>query len=92
MKHQLKYVGRSHEAYLKDSPDFLKHTEEKNWHENLPDNAMIVVIDVIGLYDNIPSLEGVKSVEECLGENSRFKVPPRFISRLLPIIPNYLFF
>ena len=30
---------------------------------------MIVVLDVIGLYDNIPPYEGVK----CVGENVRVK-------------------
>jgi hypothetical protein len=68
VEHHLKDIGKSHESYLEDTPDFIRHIEEINQGENLPDSALLVVIDVIGLYDNIPPTEGVKSVASALEE------------------------
>ena len=53
---------------------------------------MLVVIDVIGLYDNIPPKEGVKSVGEALRERPTSKVPAEYMERLLQIILDYLVF
>ena len=58
--------------------------------ELLPQNAMLVVIDVIGLYDNIPPKEGVKCVARGLKESPSSKVPAELIERLLQIILDYL--
>ena len=64
VEHHLKELGKSHDSYLEDTPDFLRHIQEINEGENLPDSVLLVVIDVIGLYDYIPPHEGVKSVEK----------------------------
>ena len=53
---------------------------------------MLVVIDAIGLYDNIPPEEGVTCVGEGLKEQSNLKVPSEFITRLLTIIQDYSVF
>ena len=50
---------------------------------------MLVVIDVIGLYDNIPPEEGVNSVGKSLEERPTSTVPSGFILRLLHIILDY---
>ena len=52
----------------------------------------MVVIDVIGLYDNIPPNEGVHCVEESLKEKPGSNVPPGLITRLLQIILDYSVF
>ena len=44
---------------------------------------MLVVIDAIGLYTNIPQEEGVLCVEEALQQRVNAKVPSKFINRLL---------
>ena len=92
VEHHLKPIGKSHESYLEDTPDFLRYIEEINKGETLPNNSMLVVIDVIGLYDNIPPEEGVQSVGEELQEISNSKVPPGFIMRLLKLILDYSVF
>ena len=53
---------------------------------------MIVVIDAVGLYDNIPPKEGVQCVGEGLKENPSSRVPSGFIERLLKIILEYSVF
>ena len=89
VEHYLRDLGKSHESYLEDTPDFLRHIEEINSGGKLPSNAMLVVIDAIGLYDNIPPEECVKSVEDGLSEKPSSKVPSGFITRLLQIILEY---
>ena len=92
VEHHLKEIGKSHESYLEDTPDFLRHVEEINKGEKLPDSALLVVIDAIGLYNNIPPNEGVKSVAKALEEKPTSKVPSGFITRLLQIILEYSVF
>ena len=58
MEHHIKEAGRSHEAYIQDTPDFLRHLQEVQMEEE----DMLVVIDVKALYTNIPPAEAVKSV------------------------------
>ena len=53
---------------------------------------MLVVIDVIGLYPNIPPDEGVRCVGEGLSELPDSKVPAQLIMRLLDIIQDYSVF
>ena len=53
---------------------------------------MLVVLDVIGLYTNIPQEEGVLCVEEALEQRVNPKVPSKFITRLLEIILQYSIF
>ena len=91
-EHHIKELGQIHEAYLQDTPHFLREIETLNQGEELPSSAMLVVIDAIGLYDNIPPEEGVKSVGEALRERPVTKVPAAYIERLLQIILDYSVF
>ena len=63
------------------TPTNKEHIEEINKGEKLPETDMPVVIDAIGLYDNIPPEEGVKSVGESLQERKTSTVPSGFIMR-----------
>ena len=45
---------KGHDSYIQDTPDFLRQLQHINQNETLPDNALLVVIDAIGLYTNIP--------------------------------------
>ena len=74
-----KPIGKYRESYLEDTPYFLRYREEINKGQTLSTNSTLVVIDAIGLYDNIPPEEGVQSVGEELKEIPNSKVPPGFI-------------
>ena len=86
VEHHLKEVGTLHDTYLQDTPDFLRRLQQMNMEEKLPEHALLVVVDAIGLYTNIPQDEGVQCVEEALGERTNPAVPGSYITRLLEII------
>ena len=86
VEHHLQEVGTSHDTYLQDTPDFLRKLQKINLEEKLPEHALLVVIDAIGLYTNIPQQEGVQCVEEALDERVCQVVPSSYITRLLEII------
>ena len=92
VEHHIKKAGKSHSSYLEATPDFLRQIEHLNNSETIPENAMLVVLDAIGLYDNIPPEEGVQSVGERLKKTGSLKVPIEFIMRLLQIIQDYSIF
>ena len=86
VEHNIKEAEKSHEKFLEDTKHFLRFTDEVNSGECLPDNAMLVVIDAFGLYNNIPQTEGVKYVEESLRVNTSSYFPPDLITRLMQVI------
>ena len=58
IKHHIKDHATKHPTFLEDTPDFLRHIEDINT-KGLPPNSLLVTIDVIGLFTNIPNKEGV---------------------------------
>ena len=53
---------------------------------------MLVVIDVIGLYNNIPHNKGFNCVEKILEQDHSLNVPNRLMCRLLELLLKYSFF
>ena len=88
----IKSHGTSHESYLQDTPDFLRFIDKINKEIMLSKEAMLVVIDVIGLYNNIPHNEGVNCVEKILEQDHSSNVPNGLICRLLELLLKYSFF
>ena len=50
-------------SYIKDSGDFLKKIKNVG---NIPENAILVTADVVGLYPNIPHNAGLKVLSNML--------------------------
>ena len=50
-------------AYIKDSGDFLRKIKQIG---NLPENSILVTVDVAGLYPSILHELGLKALEEAL--------------------------
>jgi len=88
VEHHIKEAGRSHEAYIQDTPDFLRQLQQVH----LEEEDMLVVIDVKALYTNIPPAEAVKSVQDALNERTDQTVTTDFIIELLKIILKYNLF
>ena len=89
--HHIKQHGTQHESYIEDTPDFLRHLENINNEGKLPENALLVTWNVIGLFTNIPHNEGINSVRRALNEREEPKtveqeVPTEYIIRILEII------
>ena len=55
----LKTVYQNGWSYIKDSGDFLKKIGDVG---NIPENAILVTADVVGLYPNIPHNAGLKAL------------------------------
>ena len=50
-------------SYIKDSNDFIKKAKSL---KNIPQDALLVTADVVGLYPSIPDEAGLKSLKEAL--------------------------
>ena len=61
--------GRS---YIKDSGDFLKKMKTLG---SLPENAILVTADMVGLYPSIPHEAGLQAVEEALENRNHKQIP-----------------
>ena len=60
------------ESYIKDTGDFLNKI--KNIH-GIPENAILVTADVVGLYPSIPHQAGLEALREALDKRKTHKVP-----------------
>ena len=75
-------------SYVKDSTDFIRKI---NSMEKIPDNSILVTMDVRSLYTNIPNKEGIEAVETTL---KRKNIGPMIIStflRLVLTLNNFVF-
>jgi hypothetical protein len=63
--HHSKHLVPQMPAYLQDTPDLLRHIEKLN-ETQLPPNSFPVSIDVVGLYTNIPTEEGITAMRRAL--------------------------
>ena len=59
-------------SYVKDTNDFLA---KRNDMERFPDGAILVTIDLVGLYPNIPHDEGLEAVRRTLKKRSNPAIP-----------------
>ena len=92
VQHHIKDSSNSHPSYLQDTPHFLREIEKINEGPLLPHNALLVTMDAIGLYDNIPNKEGLDSLGEALEERKDRKIPSGFIQRMMEIILKWNLF
>ena len=75
-------------SYVKDSTDFIRKI---NSMEKIPDNSILVTMDVRSLYTNIPNKEGIEAVETTL---KRKNIGTTIIStflRLVLTLNNFVF-
>ena len=49
VENNLKEAGMNHDTCIQDTPDFMCQLHQLNQKEDLPDNAILVVRDAIGL-------------------------------------------
>ena len=68
---QLKKVMQNGWSYIKDSNDFIKKIKHL---KNIPDNALLVSSDVVGLYPSIPHEAGLRALKEVLDRREEKKI------------------
>ena len=86
--HHINELANQHPSFLQDTPDFLRSLEELN-KELIPEDAILVTIDVSGLYTNIEQEEALEAVKEALEENNNPEVPADFILQLLDLVLKF---
>ena len=59
--HHLQPLNQALPSYIKDTTDFLNKLD--TLPEKLPDNAILVTMDVRSLYTNVPNDEGIEAVK-----------------------------
>ena len=92
VEHQIKELSTKHETYLKDTPEFLRAIDSINKGQKLPKKALLVAIDAIGLYTNIPKEDVIDSLSKTLEERENKTIPTRFILDLMELILKYSIF
>ena len=88
IEHHLKDIAKTHKTFIQDTPDFLRNIESINDSGPLPENALLVTVDITGLYTNIPQEEGAQETQEALDERETKTVPTEFIVRMLELIQS----
>ena len=80
----LQPIALKQESYLKDPPDFINFIERTR----VPENAILVSMDVTSLYTNIPQEEGIEIV--CKAYDAFYKeetpIPTEYLKRALKLI------
>merc|ERR1719319_582552 len=89
VEHHVKEISKFHKTYLEDTPDFLREIEKVSGLDN---NHILASIDVKALFTNIPTNEGLESLEAVLNERKSKEVPTDFLKQLMKLIlENNLF-
>ena len=80
----LQPIAQQQKSYLKDTTDFINFMEGTR----VPQNTILVSMDVTSLYTNIPQEEGIQTV--CRAYNSFYNdqppIPTRFLEKALGLL------
>ena len=92
--HYLQPINKSLPSYVKDTTNFLTKLDELP--EELPDNTLMVTMDVRSLYTNVPNNEGINAVKHYLrkrnnpGDGVLAKILSKFLLLILTL-NNFVF-
>ena len=70
-------------SHIKDTTDFINKIETIT---DLPENTILVTMDVKSLFTNIPNSEGINAVAKALEKQTDLKIPTRVIIKFLHLI------
>ena len=82
LDNQLKEVMQNGWSYIKDSNDFIKKIKHL---KNIPDNALLVTSDVVGLYPSIHHEAGLRVLKEVLDRRQRKRSLLKILSKWLSL-------
>ena len=80
---QLKPLVPRIASYAQDSNDMLRKLKDM---ERLPENVILVTIDVVGLYPHIPHEEGLQAIRRALDQREEQGIPTEDIVDLASIV------
>ena len=86
---QLKPVMQNGKSYIRDSGHFLEKIKNIS---TLPENAILVTADVVGLYPSIPHQAGLSALKEALENRSVKKIPKETLIKMAEFVLKYNLF
>ena len=72
LDYHLKPIIQRGKSYIKDSGDFINKIKSV---QNIPEGAILVTADVVGLYPSIPHEAGLKALKEALDNRENKQIP-----------------
>ena len=89
---KLRPIVSKFKSYIKDTSDFLRKIKDIG---EIPKDAILVTMDVTGLYTNIDETERLEAMREALEENSQNQKPSAnvltLMMRLILMLNNFVF-
>ena len=89
LDHILKLATQEIWSYIKDSRDFLKKVKHL---EQIPDGAILVTADVVGLYPSIPHKAGLETLRRRLNERGTPEIPTEDMVQMAEFVLKNNFF
>ena len=87
-EHNIKHMANKHDSYLQDTPHFFRIIDELNKGPELPENAILVNMEVSGAYINTPQEDGTQCLKETLDESQKLD----FIIKLMELLLKHNLF
>ena len=89
LDYHLKPVMRIGLSYIRDSQHFLERIKTIG---NIPENAILVTADVVGLYPNVPHQAGLNALKNALEKRDLKKIPTEDLVKMAEfVLKNNLF-
>ena len=85
----IKPLAVSTKSYIKDTNDFINKLRNLG---NIPEDTVLVTIDVCALYTNIPHKDGLKATKKVLDRRESKEIPTDVVLRLLEFVLKRAFF
>ena len=76
-------------SYFKDSQDFINESRKLG---KIPDNAILVTTDVVGLYPSIPNNVELRALKEALDKREQKKIPTEDLLQMAVFVLKNNFF
>ena len=76
-------------SYFKDSQHFINESRKLG---KIPDNAILVTTDVVGLYPSIPNNVGLRALKEALDKREQKKIPTEDVLQMAEFVLKNNFF
>ena len=76
-------------SYIKDSGDFINKTKNLS---TIPDNAILVTADVVGLHPSIPHEAGLRALKEALDKQDKKCIPTEDLVKMAEFVLKNNFF
>ena len=74
LDYDLKPIMQKGWSHTKYSVDFINKTKNLS---TIPDNAILVTADLVGLYPSIPHKAGLRSLREALDKQDKKSIPKK---------------